>query len=78
MVSCFMYSYSLPNNGFINIYISSARSLTSLENTLLQFFALLFGLVGSYFIGKNSAKDAAYEIIKPHAKSVFRRLISFK
>lgn len=59
-----------------SIYIATQRTLTNLENTLLQAFSLAFGLVGSFYFGKQSAIDAAKEIIKPHARSAFRRLIS--
>jgi len=59
-----------------SIYISGERALTSLESTLLQIFILLFGIVGSFYIGKLSAVNAAKQIIKPHARSAFRRLIS--
>lgn len=60
----------------LSVYISSQRELTSLENTLLQVFALGLGLIGSFIFGKQSAKEAAKELIKPHARSAFRRLIS--
>jgi hypothetical protein len=60
----------------ISIFIASQRPLTSLENTLLQAFSLAFGLTGSFLFGKQSATDAAKQIIKPHARSAFRRLIS--
>lgn len=59
-----------------SIYIATQRSLTSLENTLLQAFSLISGLIGSFYFGKQSAVDAAKQIIKPHARSAFRRLIS--
>ncbi len=59
-----------------SVYIATERTLTSLENTLLQTFSLVFGLVGSFYFGKQSAVDAARQIIKPHARSAFRRLIS--
>ena len=59
-----------------SIFISSQRTLTSLEETLLQAFMLVSGLVGSFYLGKQSAADAAKQIIKPHARSAFRRLIS--
>lgn len=57
-------------------YIATQRTLTSLEGTLLQSFALIVGLVGSFIFGRRSATDAAKEIIKPHARSAFRRLMS--
>jgi len=61
---------------FIFLYIVSRRDLSALENTLFQVLSLGLGLLGSYIFGRESAKDAALEIIKPHAKSAFRRLIS--
>lgn len=61
---------------FIFLYIASGRDLNGLENTLFQVLSLGLGLLGSYIFGRESAKDAALEIIKPHAKSAFRRLIS--
>jgi hypothetical protein len=59
-----------------SIYIATQRTLTNLENTLLQAFSLISGLIGSFYFGKQSAVDAARDIIKPHARSAFRRLIS--
>jgi len=59
-----------------SIYIATQRTLTSLESTLLQAFSLACGLIGSFYFGKQSAAEAAKEIIKPHARSAFRRLIS--
>jgi hypothetical protein len=60
----------------ISVLIASERPLTSLENTLLQAFSLAFGIIGSFHFGRQSATDAAKQIIKPHARSAFRRLIS--
>jgi predicted DNA-binding protein (UPF0278 family) len=59
-----------------SINIASQRPLSNLENTLFQAFALFAGLTGSFIFGKRSAKDSAREIIKPHARSAFRRIIS--
>jgi len=58
------------------LVMASKRDLTALENTLLQIFSLGLGLVGSYIMGKESAKATAKDIIKPHARSAFRRLLS--
>jgi hypothetical protein len=55
--------------------IASKRTLTQLESTLLQTFSLGAGLIGSFIFGKQSAKQAAKELIKPHARSAFRRLV---
>jgi hypothetical protein len=60
----------------IFLYISSGRSLSGLENAMFQVFSLGCGLFGSYIFGRESAREGAIEIVKPHAKSAFRRLIS--
>ena len=58
------------------VYLASIRTLTSLENVFFQAFTLGVGFVGSYIFGRQSAKAAAREMIEPHARSAFRRLIS--
>ena len=55
--------------------IASKRTLTQLESIMLQTFSLSAGLIGSFIFGKQSAKQAAKELIKPHARSSFRRLV---
>ena len=57
------------------IVIASKRTLTPLEGTMFQFFILGLGIMGSFLFGKQSAKQAAKDLIKPHARSAFRRLI---
>lgn len=56
--------------------VAKFRPLSGLENVLLQIFSLAFGLVGSYIFGRESARSAARDVIKPHARSAFRRLLS--
>lgn len=56
--------------------VASERTLTALEGVLLQSFSLVAGLVGSFLFGKVASRQAAREMIKPHARSAFRRLIS--
>ena len=58
------------------ISVTTTRTLTGLESVLLQIFALATGLAGSFIFGQQSARKAATEIIKPHARSAFRRLLS--
>jgi len=58
------------------IWASSSRSLSTLENTLLQTFALGIGLAGSFIYGKDSSRHAARELIRPVARSAFRRLVT--
>ena len=55
--------------------ISMNRQLTPLESTLLQGLSLMAGFAGSYLFGMISARDTAQEIIKPHARSAFRRVL---
>ena len=57
-------------------YVASTRDLTTLENVFFQVFSLGIGIFGSIVLGKDSAKDAATDVIKPHARSAVRRLIS--
>lgn len=56
--------------------IAAKRPLTNLEAVLLQAFALGAGLLGSFIFGRQSARTAAREMVKPHARSAFRRLWS--
>ena len=58
------------------IVIASRRILTPLEGTMFQFFVLGLGIMGSFLFGKQSAKQAAMDLIKPHARSAFRRLMA--
>ena len=58
------------------VYTTTTRVLTAVESTIWQVFVLTAGLAGSFIFGRQSAKEAAREIIKPHARSAFRRLVS--
>lgn len=58
------------------IYLSADRNLTTLESSLFQIFTLSVGLIGSYLLGKESAAKNARELMKPHARSAFRRLVA--
>jgi len=60
----------------IFIIVATLRDLSALENTLLQVFSLGVGLIGSYILGQESAREAGREMMKPHARSAFRRLLS--
>lgn len=59
----------------ITIITSAKRDLTQLENSLLWIFGLAAALVGSYMFAKQSFPKAAFDIIKPHARPAFRRLL---
>lgn len=58
------------------VYIVADTPLTDLENVLLQIIFLAIGCSVSFFVGKKSVEKAAKEIIKPHARKAFRRLVS--
>ena len=58
------------------VYISGNRVLSQLEITFFQVFILISGLGGSYLIGIQTSKTAAREMIKPHVRSAFRRVMS--
>lgn len=60
----------------ILVCVSSSRSLTPLEAILLQIVILVTGLSASYLFSQRSARVAAEQLVKPHARSAFRRLMS--
>lgn len=57
-------------------YTATQRTLTGLESVLWQIFVFASGLAGSFIFGRQSAREAAKEIIKPHARGAARYLIS--
>lgn len=57
------------------IHISGQRELTTTEMVMFQVFILSLGFYGSYVFGKQSAEEAARKIIRPHARSAFRRVL---
>ena len=75
VLSAFFFLISLATGGFF-VYAATTRPLTNLESVLFQLFTLVTGLIGSFFFGRQSAREAAREIIRPHARSAFRRLVS--
>ena len=58
------------------VYTTTTRALTAVESTIWQVFVLTAGLTGSFIFGRQSAKEAAKEILKPHARNAARHLIS--
>ena len=60
----------------IFLSLSAYNPLTPLENILFQIFILVAGIGGSHALGAKSSKEMAQDMIKPRAKSAFRRLIS--
>ena len=60
---------SLAVAGFF-VYLATNRTLTDLEGTLLQLFALLAGLTGSFMFGRQTGVNPF------HARSALRRVTS--
>ncbi len=54
---------------------ATQRDLNGLESTIWQIFTFAAGLSGSFIFGRQSAREAAREIIRPHARSAFRRVL---
>ena len=61
---------------FLFGFTAIERPLTEMEAIVLQILSLFAAFVGSYIIGRRASKDSMNEMIKPHARSAFRRLIS--
>ena len=58
------------------VILNFFRSMSPVENTLFQILISGTGLLGSYIFGRNSARAAALEVIKPHARAAFRRVLA--
>ena len=58
--------------------LSWLRAPTPFETVLFQIVILITGLLGSYMYGKNSAAQAARDVIRPQARSAFRRARSLR
>lgn len=57
-------------------WTGTQRQLTSVEAVLLQAFALGSGVLASFVFGQLSAEQAGRDLIRHHAKSAFRRVLS--
>lgn len=76
-LTAYVVLIALSLAGFISFAsVATTRSLTGLESVFLQIFSALIGFIGTFMIGRQSAKAMAKELIKPHARSAFRRLVS--
>ena len=58
------------------IILNVLRSMSAVENTLFQVLISGTGLLGSYIFGKNSARAGALDVVKPHARAAFRRVLA--
>lgn len=50
--------------------------LTEVELLLFQIVIFGLGMAGSYLFGRSSAEQAARDVVRPHAISAFRRVVS--
>ena len=57
-------------------YTATQRTLSGLESMLWQIFVFAGGLAGSFIFGRQSAREAAREVLKPHARGAARYLVS--
>ena len=62
----------------VMVQVASTRPLTSLEGVLFQFTILGAGLFGSYRFGQSSAAKAARDVVRPHARSALRTILSLR
>lgn len=60
----------------IMVFVSSSRDLSPLESSLFQAVILGGGLSGSFLFGRMSSLQTARDMIRPHARSAFRRVLS--
>ena len=58
------------------VFQTAGRDLTSLESVLLQIISLAIGCGVSFWVGQQSNRKAAEDILKPHARNAVRYLIS--
>ena len=56
--------------------VANVRSYTNLESYFLQISVALVGIAASFHSGRLSVREAGREIIRPHARSAFRSLVS--
>ncbi len=57
-------------------WTGAQRQLSGVEAGLLQVFALGFGFLASFIFGQVSSEHAGREMVRSHARSAFRRVLS--
>lgn len=57
-------------------WTSATRQLSAMEAGMTQIIVLSFGLLGSFIFGQISAEQAGQELVRSHARSAFRRVLS--
>ena len=59
----------------LTVWVSSERDLSALEASLFQLIILAISLAVSYIFAHKAASGAAQDLIRPHARSAFRRVL---
>lgn len=76
---------SVPGVGLVAVAIlfsiqmvnsAAEKGLSELELALFQALSLGLGLAGSFWIGQKTVRAATEDVIRPHARSAFRRVLS--
>jgi hypothetical protein len=58
----------------LTLWLTSGKENTSRENGLYQFIFLAVGVAASFVFGRQSARAAATDVVRPVAKGAVRRL----
>jgi hypothetical protein len=60
--------------GIATVYVGTQKQPNALAAALLQAITFVFSIIGAYFFATASAQVAAEDMIRPHARSAFRRV----
>jgi hypothetical protein len=60
--------------GGVTVWVGTQKNPSGLAVALLQGITLVFGTVGAFVLGKDASSAAARELVRPHARSAFRRV----
>lgn len=81
-----LWARQQPRSGYIvavavalatlTVYVGTDKPPNALAASILQAVTILLSVFGSYEFGKASARQAARDLIAPHASSAFRRMLN--
>lgn len=57
----------------VTVLVAVQEKPNKLATGILQAVTMVLGVVGSFILGRDQSREAAREIVRPHAKSAFRR-----
>ena len=58
------------------VLLNFFRNMSPVENALFQVLISVSGLLGTYIFGRNSMRAGALDVIRPHARAAFRRVLA--